>query len=43
MEWLNYMLDKIWRSIDPSIFVMVEDILEDALQSVAPALVVSIQ
>ena len=42
VEWLNYFLEKIWRSIDPNIFVTVEDILEDTLESLAPSVIVSI-
>lgn len=40
MEWLNYFVEKLWRSIDPKFFVAVEDILEDALESIAPAVIV---
>jgi hypothetical protein len=36
------MVEKIWRSIDPEFFTLVEDILEDTLQSVAPKFIVCI-
>ncbi|CEJ04745.1 hypothetical protein RMCBS344292_18699 [Rhizopus microsporus] len=39
VEWLNYMVEKIWRSIDPELFTIVEDLLEDAIQSVAPSII----
>ncbi|KAI7904926.1 uncharacterized protein BX663DRAFT_501057 [Cokeromyces recurvatus] len=39
MEWLNDMLSKIWRSIDPKVFATVEDILEDTLVRVAPKII----
>ncbi|KAJ2959007.1 hypothetical protein NQZ79_g5470 [Umbelopsis isabellina] len=41
VEWLNYCVEKVWRSIDPQIFVQVEDILEDTLQSLAPKVILS--
>lgn len=34
------MLEKIWRSIDPEIFTVVEDLLEDTIQSVSPNIIV---
>jgi hypothetical protein len=37
------MVEKIWRSIDPEFFTLVEDILEDTLQSVSPGFIVSCQ
>lgn len=40
VEWLNYMVEKIWRSVDPEVFTVVEDLLEDTLQSVAPSFIV---
>ncbi|KAI8391836.1 uncharacterized protein BYT42DRAFT_543323 [Radiomyces spectabilis] len=43
VEWLNYIAEKIWRSIDPQIFALVEDILEDTLQSVAPSFIKAIK
>ncbi|KAI7902890.1 uncharacterized protein BX663DRAFT_508770 [Cokeromyces recurvatus] len=43
VEWLNYMLEKIWRSIDPQIFADIEDLLEDTLQSVAPSFIKSVK
>ncbi|KAI8136766.1 hypothetical protein BJV82DRAFT_526545 [Fennellomyces sp. T-0311] len=39
VEWMNYFLERIWRSIDPNVFVAVEDILEDTLQSLAPGVI----
>ncbi|KAI9283000.1 hypothetical protein BC943DRAFT_281072 [Umbelopsis sp. AD052] len=39
VEWLNYCVEKIWRSIDPQMFVQVEDILEDTLESLAPGFI----
>jgi Ca2+-dependent lipid-binding protein len=33
------MLEKIWRSIDPEIFTVVEDLLEDTIQSVSPNII----
>ncbi|KAI9322715.1 hypothetical protein BX666DRAFT_1848608 [Dichotomocladium elegans] len=43
VEWLNYILEKLWCSIDPSIFVIVEDILEDTLSSVAPSIIKAVK
>lgn len=37
------MVEKIWRSIDPELFTIVEDLLEDAIQSVAPSIIVSLK
>lgn len=34
------MVEKIWRSVDPELFVVVEDLLEDTIQSVAPSIIV---
>lgn len=42
VEWLNYMVEKIWRSVDPEVFTIVEDLLEDTIQSVAPSVIVSV-
>ncbi|KAF1797109.1 hypothetical protein FB192DRAFT_1335564 [Mucor lusitanicus] len=39
MEWFNDIAEKIWRSIDPRIFMAVEDILEDTLARVAPKVI----
>ncbi|KAG1048652.1 hypothetical protein G6F43_008976 [Rhizopus delemar] len=39
VEWLNFMVEKIWRSVDPELFVVVEDLLEDTIQSVAPSII----
>ncbi|KAI7852946.1 hypothetical protein BDC45DRAFT_484442 [Circinella umbellata] len=43
VEWMNYFLEKIWRSIDPNVFVIVEDILEDTLESLAPAVIKTVK
>lgn len=34
------MLEKIWRSVDPDMFTIVEDLLEDTLESVSPSFIV---
>ncbi|KAH8550706.1 hypothetical protein BGW37DRAFT_457834 [Umbelopsis sp. PMI_123] len=39
VEWLNYCVEKVWRSIDPQMFVQVEDILEDTLMTLAPGFI----
>ncbi|GAN11450.1 hypothetical protein MAM1_0611d11013, partial [Mucor ambiguus] len=39
MEWFNGIAEKIWRSIDPRIFMAVEDILEDTMARVAPKVI----
>lgn len=41
MEWFNCIVEKIWRSIDPQVFAVVEDILEDTISRVAPKIIVS--
>lgn len=43
VEWLNYMVEKIWRSVDPEVFTVVEDLLEDTLQSVAPSFIKAVK
>ncbi|KAL9556559.1 hypothetical protein MBANPS3_001819 [Mucor bainieri] len=43
VEWLNYMLEKIWRSVDPDMFTVVEDLLEDTLQSVSPGFIQNVK
>ncbi|CAO0791446.1 unnamed protein product [Mucor circinelloides] len=43
VEWLNYMLEKIWRSVDPDMFTIVEDLLEDTLQSVSPSFIQNVK
>lgn len=35
------MLEKIWRSVDPDFFTVIEDLLEDTIQSVSPSFIVS--
>lgn len=40
VEWLNFMIEKIWRSVDPDFFTVIEDLLEDTIQSVAPSFIV---
>lgn len=39
MEWFNDIAEKIWRSVDPRIFITVEDILEDTFARVAPSVI----
>lgn len=41
MEWFNVIIEKIWRSIDPQVFAVVEDILEDTISRVTPKIIVS--
>jgi Ca2+-dependent lipid-binding protein len=41
MEWFNSIAEKIWRSVDPKTFTILEDILEDMLATVAPAIIVT--
>ncbi|KAI8327289.1 hypothetical protein EDC96DRAFT_532234 [Choanephora cucurbitarum] len=43
VEWLNYMIEKLWRSINPEMFTDIEDLLEDTLQSVAPSFIQAIK
>ncbi|KAI9029659.1 hypothetical protein CLU79DRAFT_843161 [Phycomyces nitens] len=43
VEWLNFMVEKIWRSIDPEFFVLVEGMLQDTLESIQPNSVASIK
>ncbi|KAI9033622.1 hypothetical protein CLU79DRAFT_882763 [Phycomyces nitens] len=43
VEWINFILQKVWRSIDPRMFAFVEDILEDTLQSVAPSIIQAVK
>ncbi|KAI8375545.1 hypothetical protein BD560DRAFT_392622 [Blakeslea trispora] len=43
VEWLNYMIEKLWRSINPELFTDIEDLLEDTLQSVAPSFIQAIK
>ncbi|CEP06852.1 hypothetical protein [Parasitella parasitica] len=43
VEWLNYMLEKIWRSVDPDMFTVVQDLLEDTLQSVSPGIIQNVK
>ncbi|KAI8890295.1 hypothetical protein K501DRAFT_237324 [Backusella circina FSU 941] len=43
VEWLNFMVEKVWRSIDPEFFTLIEDILEDTLQSVSPGFIKAIK
>ncbi|KAG2206827.1 hypothetical protein INT47_007583 [Mucor saturninus] len=40
MEWFNCFVEKIWRSIDPQVFAVVEDILEDTISRVAPTKII---
>lgn len=41
MEWFNVIIEKVWRSIDPQVFAVVEDILEDTISRVKPKIIVS--
>ncbi|KAI9252998.1 hypothetical protein BY458DRAFT_522442 [Sporodiniella umbellata] len=43
VEWLNLMLEKIWRSIDPELFIVIEDLLEDTIESVAPGVIKAVK
>ncbi|GAA5800941.1 hypothetical protein HPULCUR_006381 [Helicostylum pulchrum] len=43
VEWLNFMIEKIWRSIDPDFFTVIEDLLEDTIQSVAPSFIKNVK
>ncbi|KAI9354705.1 hypothetical protein BD770DRAFT_412084 [Pilaira anomala] len=43
VEWLNYMLEKIWRSVDPDFFTVIEDLLEDTIQSVSPSFISAVK
>ncbi|KAI8976219.1 hypothetical protein BDB01DRAFT_359888 [Pilobolus umbonatus] len=43
VEWLNYMVEKIWRSIDPEFFADIEDLLEDTIQSVSPSFIKAVK
>ncbi|RIA95976.1 hypothetical protein C1645_802663 [Glomus cerebriforme] len=39
VEWLNYLLQQIWRTFDPSLLMGLRDMLEDALARSAPSFV----
>ncbi|CAG8478024.1 20082_t:CDS:10 [Gigaspora margarita] len=39
VEWLNYLLLQIWRTLDPSLLVGLRDMLEDAMSRSAPSFV----
>lgn len=41
MEWLNFMLEKIWRSISQEFFATIESMVEDTIQGVTPGFIVS--
>ncbi|KAI8391172.1 uncharacterized protein BYT42DRAFT_555889 [Radiomyces spectabilis] len=43
VQWLNYFIGRIWRSIDPSVFNVVEDLLEDILGGIAPAFIKAVK
>ncbi|KAG2204704.1 hypothetical protein INT47_012000 [Mucor saturninus] len=43
VEWLNFMVEKIWRSVDPEFFAIIEDLLEDTIQSVAPSFIKAVK
>ena len=38
---MNFMIEKIWRSIDQDFFTAIQSMIEDNIQSVAPSFVVS--
>ncbi|KAI7861997.1 hypothetical protein BDF14DRAFT_1861374 [Spinellus fusiger] len=42
-EWLNFIVEKIWRSIDPDFFAFVEVFLQDTLKTVIPGFIKSIK
>ncbi|CAG8442890.1 17324_t:CDS:2, partial [Dentiscutata heterogama] len=39
VEWLNYLLLQIWRTLDPSLLIGLRDMLEDAMSRSAPSFV----
>ncbi|CAG8496225.1 9741_t:CDS:10, partial [Scutellospora calospora] len=39
VEWLNYLLQQIWQTFDPSLLVGLRDMLEDAMSRSAPSFV----
>ncbi|CAB4377234.1 unnamed protein product [Rhizophagus irregularis] len=39
VEWLNFLLQQIWRTFDPSLLIGLRDMLEDALARSAPSFV----
>ncbi|KAI9494174.1 hypothetical protein BDB00DRAFT_819957 [Zychaea mexicana] len=39
VEWLNFIIEKIWRSIDREFFTAVQSMIEDNIQSVAPGFI----
>ncbi|GAA5809804.1 hypothetical protein MFLAVUS_003219 [Mucor flavus] len=43
MEWFNVIIEKIWRSIDPQVFAVVEDILEDTISRVTPKIIKAVK
>ena len=38
---MNFMIEKIWRSIDEDFFTAIQSMIEDNIQSVAPSFIVS--
>ncbi|KAI9265675.1 hypothetical protein EDC94DRAFT_43204 [Helicostylum pulchrum] len=43
MEWFNVIIEKVWRSIDPQVFAVVEDILEDTISRVKPKIIKAVK
>jgi len=39
VEWLNYLLQQVWRTFDPSLLIGLRDMLEDAMSRSAPSFV----
>ncbi|KAI8140241.1 hypothetical protein BJV82DRAFT_563066 [Fennellomyces sp. T-0311] len=42
VEWLNFMMEKIWRSIDQDFFTAIQSMIEDNIQSLAPSFIKAI-
>ncbi|CAJ0898054.1 9374_t:CDS:10 [Entrophospora sp. SA101] len=39
VEWLNYLLQQVWRTFDPSLLIGLRDMLEDAMSRSSPSFV----
>ncbi|KAI7856661.1 hypothetical protein BDC45DRAFT_437272 [Circinella umbellata] len=39
VEWMNFMIEKIWRSIDQDFFTAIQSMIEDNIQSVVPSFI----
>ncbi|KAI9275789.1 hypothetical protein BDA99DRAFT_475827 [Phascolomyces articulosus] len=39
VEWMNFMIEKIWRSIDQDFFTALQSMIEDNIQSIAPSFI----